>query len=75
MDRDGGNITNSPIQAAEPKRDGPAKHNIRLPFFVDDEHIGLGEVVRKMTYAIGVKPCSGCERRSATLNRWMSFHG
>jgi hypothetical protein len=55
--------------------DRPAsKHVIRLPFSVSDEQIGLGDVIRTMTYAVGIKPCSGCERRAAGLNRWVSFH-
>lgn len=52
-----------------------SKHRIRLPFFVNDEDIGLGTVVRKMTYAVGIRqPCAGCRRREVTLNRWISFH-
>ncbi|MER7056885.1 hypothetical protein [Streptomyces sp. NPDC000351] len=47
---------------------------VRLPAFIDDE-IGLGEVVRKVTYGAGLRPCSGCEQRAATLNRWVVFTG
>jgi hypothetical protein len=28
-----------------------------------------------VTYAFGVKPCSGCERRAAALSRWLVFSG
>jgi len=52
---------------------GPQPHRIRLPGFLIDEEIGLGDAVRRVTYALGVKPCSGCERRAAALNRWMHF--
>jgi hypothetical protein len=31
--------------------------------------IGLGDVVKKLTRAVGVRPCSGCARRAAALNR------
>jgi len=48
---------------------------VRLPGFVTDEEIGLGDVIRGTTYALGIKPCSGCERRAAALNRWMTFSG
>jgi hypothetical protein len=47
-------------------------HRIRLPGFIKEE-IGLGDVIKKVTYAMGIKPCAGCERRAATLNRWMRF--
>ena len=48
-------------------------HRVRLPGFLIEEEIGLGDAVKKVTYAIGIKPCSGCERRAAALNRWMVF--
>jgi hypothetical protein len=60
----------SPAQAPESRQ---SKYNVRLPFFVDDEQIGLGDVVRRVTYAVGIKDCSGCADRAATLNRWLSF--
>jgi hypothetical protein len=28
-----------------------------------------------MAYTIGIKPCDGCQRRAAILNRWMTFTG
>jgi hypothetical protein len=46
---------------------------IRLPGFIKEEEIGLGDVIKKVTYAMGIKPCTGCEKRAATLNRWMRF--
>ena len=57
--------------AAESSR--PAAHRVRLPGFVIEEEIGLGDVVKRATYAIGIKPCGGCEKRAAALNRWMVF--
>ena len=48
-------------------------HHIRLPGFIKDEEIGLGDVIKKVTYATGIKPCAGCEKRAAALNRWMRF--
>jgi hypothetical protein len=50
-------------------------HRIRLPRFVSDEDIGLGDVVTRATSFFGIKPCEGCERRAAALNRWMVFYG
>jgi hypothetical protein len=48
-------------------------HRIRLPGFIKDEEIGLGDVIKKVTYAMGIKPCAGCEKRATALNRWMHF--
>ena len=50
-------------------------HRIRLPGFVTEQDIGLGDAVKRVTYALGMKPCSGCERRDAALNRWFVFTG
>jgi hypothetical protein len=48
-------------------------HRMRLPGFVTDEQIGLGDVIKRATSAIGIRPCSGCEKRAQALNRWMVF--
>jgi hypothetical protein len=57
-------------QGEEPERE---HHRVRLPGFLIEEEIGLGDVVKRITYAMGIKPCSGCEKRAAALNRWMHF--
>lgn len=48
-------------------------HRVRLPGFLVEEEIGLGDVVKRATYAMGIKPCSGCQKRAAAMNRWMVF--
>jgi hypothetical protein len=48
---------------------------VRLPGFVSDEDVGLGDVVSRMTSAIGIRPCGGCQRRAAAMNRWLVFSG
>jgi hypothetical protein len=47
--------------------------HVRMPGFVTDEDIGLGDSIKRVTYALGIKPCGGCEKRAAQLNRWMVF--
>lgn len=50
------------------------RHRISLPGFLGkQEEIGLGDVIKRVTSAIGIKPCVGCEQRAAVLNRWMVF--
>lgn len=46
---------------------------VRLPGFISDEQVGLGDVVKRITYAAGIQPCGGCGRRAAALNRWVVF--
>jgi hypothetical protein len=53
----------------------PRPYTVRLPGFVSDEDVGLGDVVKRMTYAVGIRPCGGCEQRAAKLNRWLAFSG
>lgn len=45
---------------------------LRLPGLVADE-IGLGDAIARVTTAVGLQPCGGCEARAAALNRWMIF--
>jgi hypothetical protein len=60
-------------KVAEQNRVQPKTASVRLPGFVLEEEIGLGDAVKKVTYALGIKPCGACEKRAAALNRWMSF--
>ena len=48
-------------------------YRVRLPGFVSDQDIGLGDAATRATSLFGIKPCGGCERRAAALNRWMVF--
>jgi len=50
-----------------------APHHIRLPGFLIEQEIGLGDVIKRATASVGIRPCRGCERRAAALNRWMTF--
>lgn len=65
----------------EETKDGQAdKHErqpyrVRLPGFVTDEDIGLGDVIKRATSTVGIRPCGSCERRAAALNRWFAFTG
>lgn len=62
-------------EAPKPQGKGaqPLPHRVRLPGFLIDEEIGLGDAIKRATYAMGIKPCGGCEKRAAALNRWMHF--
>jgi hypothetical protein len=48
-------------------------YRVRLPGFVRDEEIGLGDAVKRVTYSMGLRSCGGCERRASALNRRMVF--
>ena len=45
---------------------------IRIPAPVKSA-TGLGDVVKRVTGAVGIDPCRGCRQRAAALNRWVGF--
>ena len=50
-------------------------YRARLPGFVSEEDVGLGDAIKRATSTVGIRPCGGCGRRAAALNRWMVFSG
>jgi hypothetical protein len=48
---------------------------VRLPGFITEEDLGLGDIIKRATSYVGIKPCGGCERRRGALNRWLAFSG
>jgi hypothetical protein len=46
---------------------------VRIPGLVVDEEIGLGDVMKQVSYRIGIKPCGEFEKRAVALNRWIVF--
>ena len=51
----------------------PTAHHVRLPGFVADHEVGLGDVIKRATSAVGIQPCGGCEERARRLNQWLVF--
>jgi hypothetical protein len=47
--------------------------SVRLPTFVIDEPVGFGDLVKRVTTSIGIKPCGGCADRAARLNSRLKF--
>jgi len=56
---------------ASPERVKP--HQIRLPEFILVKPIGLGDAIKQATTSMGIKPCSGCQKRAEALNRRLIF--
>jgi len=48
-------------------------YRVRLPGFISDEDVGLGDVIKRATSAVGIRPCGSCEHRAAALNRCLTF--
>ncbi len=62
----------SGVEDKTPRRDTAAVR-VRLPGFITNDEIGLGDTIKRVTYAFGLKPCGGCEQRATALNRWVVF--
>ena len=54
-----------------------APYRVRLPGFIADTEaqVGLGDVIKRATAAVGIPPCGGCARRAAALNRRVVITG
>lgn len=63
--------------AEEPRSAGRRgePRQVRLPGFVSDEPVGLGDTIKRATSAVGVRPCGGCAERARRLNGWVAFTG
>lgn len=61
-------VAEQPGGQAQPRR-------VRLPGFISDEPVGLGDVVKHATSSIGIRPCGPCAERARRLNRWVVFTG
>lgn len=62
-----------PISDPSRQKNSDQPYRVRLPGFLIGEETGLGDVVKRVAYAVGIKPCGGCEQRATSLNRRVAF--
>jgi hypothetical protein len=67
-------MTNPTRKHDSPDTAGPLRQ-VRLPGFITGHEVALGDVIKRATSYLGIRPCGGCLRRAATLNSWMVFTG
>jgi hypothetical protein len=63
----------SPLASDRPDTLEPRPFRVRLPGFVENVDIGLGDVIKRVTFSLGVKSCGGCDKRAAILNSRVVF--
>ena len=51
----------------------PPRCACACPASLQMTRLGLGDTIKRVTYAFGLKPCGGCEQRATALNRWVVF--
>ncbi len=61
------------VESIRPNQGEDARHQVRLPKFISDEEIGLGDVMKQTTAYFGIRTCEACGRRADVLNRWLVF--
>jgi hypothetical protein len=52
-----------------PENVTPPPMRLKVPEFLLDEDVGLGDFLKRATSLAGIVPCGGCERRAQRLNR------
>ena len=70
-------MSDETVQVPPPtQRNKGSAYRVRLPGFITGKDVGLGDVIKRATSAVGIQPCGSCQRqRAAVLNRWMTFSG
>jgi hypothetical protein len=63
------------VDRAPPAPSEGQPHRLRLPGFMGDEEIGLGDAIKRAASYFGARPCGGCEQRRIALNYFMTFGG
>jgi hypothetical protein len=66
-------MTETSASNDSPDKSERPPQRMRLPGFITDEQVGLGDAIKRATSYFGIQPCGGCERRATVLNRWMVF--
>ena len=63
-------------RSIDSKKETPYPYRVQLPgFLVNEEDIGIGDMIKRVTSAVGIKPCGDCLRRASALNQWVVFKG
>jgi hypothetical protein len=68
-------MSHDELKAGRADRGEPTSHRVRLPGFIAETEVGLGDVIKRATSLAGIRPCGPCLERAAALNRWMVFSG
>ena len=50
-------------------------HKFGVPGFNPETETGLGDLIKRATSTLGIKPCGGCRERAARMNSWMVLTG
>ena len=68
-------MSDSDTSKVDAEEEGNKPFRIRLPGFVSEKDVGLGDVIKRATSAFGIRTCGQCSKRAALLNRRFVFTG
>jgi hypothetical protein len=68
-------MTEDKSRADAAGQDHQTPHRARIPGFNAETEVGLGDVIKRATSLVGVRPCTPCSKRAENLNRWLVFTG
>ena len=68
-------VTTKKARGNQAEKNERQPYRVRLPGFITDEDVGLGDVIKRATSIAGIAPCGDCARRAVALNRWLVFSG
>jgi hypothetical protein len=68
-------MTEDKSKADAADQDHRPPHRARIPGFNAEAEVGLGDVIKRATSLVGVRPCTPCSERAENLNRWLVFTG
>ena len=54
---------------ADDRQPDKRPRQVRLPGFIVDDEVGLGDAIKRVTSTLGIHPCGPCQQRAARLNR------
>lgn len=66
-------MTTDETESVPPSREKRQPYTVRLPGFIAEEEVGLGDVIKRATSLVGIAPCGRCGERAAALNRRLVF--
>jgi hypothetical protein len=68
-------MTKDKPEADADDQDQRTPHRARIPGFNAETEVGLGDVIKRATSFVGIRPCAPCNKRAASLNRRVVFTG
>lgn len=61
-------MTEESLSSRNPRDQHSQPRSVRIPGFDADTDVGLGDVIKRATGLVGIRPCGPCNERANRLN-------